>query len=256
MTTTSPPLRGKLKPGTRARLERLGRERALIYKTLVLTSLRKSELASITVGQVILDGPFPHLVLYAADERNRQGSDIPLRADPVADVRAWLEQKLLVMHKEAIRQGEEPPQALPREMPLFVVPVGLVRILDRGLKLAGIPKTDSRGWTVDVHGLRHTFGTLLSRGNVAPRVAQAAVRHSTIDLTMNVYTDRPLLDVAGALDRLPELPTIDPPRRGCAIAYHRPAAARTQLWRAVPPTESRWADRQSAAARKPVVPHS
>jgi len=46
---------------------------------------------------------------------------------------------------------------------------------------------------------------LLSRGNVAPRVAQAAMRHSTIDLTMNVYTDPQLLDVAGALDRLPEL---------------------------------------------------
>jgi hypothetical protein len=31
------------------------------------------------------------------------------------------------------------------------------------------------------------------------------MRHSTIDLTMNVYTDPQLLDVAGALDRLPEL---------------------------------------------------
>jgi len=74
------------------------------------------------------------------------------------------------------------------------------------LKQAGIPKTDSRGWTVDVHALRHTFGTLLSKGNVAPRTAQAAMRHSTIDLTMNVYTDPQLLDVAGALDCLPELP--------------------------------------------------
>jgi len=71
--------------------------------------------------------------------------------------------------------------------------------------LACIPKKDSRGWTVDVHAMRHTFGTLLSRGNVAPRTAQAAMRHSSIDLTMNVYTDPQLLDVAGALERLPEL---------------------------------------------------
>jgi len=48
----------------------------------------------------------------------------------------------------------------------------------------------------------------LSKGNVAPRVAQAAMRHSTIDLTMNVYTDPQLLDVAGALDRLPDLPLV------------------------------------------------
>ena len=41
---------------------------------------------------------------------------------------------------------------------------------------------------------------------MAPRTAQAAMRHSTIDLTMNVYTDPKLLDVHGALDSLPALP--------------------------------------------------
>jgi hypothetical protein len=41
---------GKAKPRTRERLEPLGRERALIHKTLVLTGLRKDEVASITVG--------------------------------------------------------------------------------------------------------------------------------------------------------------------------------------------------------------
>ena len=45
-----------------------------------------------------------------------------------------------------------------------------------------------------------------SEGNVAPRTAQAAMRHSTIDLTMNVYTDPKLLDVVGALEALPRLP--------------------------------------------------
>src|SRR5438270_8226705 len=59
--------------------------------------------------------------------------------------------------------------------------------------------------------LRHTFGSLLSKGGVAPRTAQAAMRHSKIDLTMNVYTDPALLDVRGALDTLPNLP-LDPMR--------------------------------------------
>jgi hypothetical protein len=58
---------------------------------------------------------------------------------------------------------------------------------------------------LDVHALRHTFGTLLSKGGVAPRTAQAAMRHSKIDLTMTVYTDPALLDVRGALDALPDL---------------------------------------------------
>jgi hypothetical protein len=31
------------------------------------------------------------------------------------------------------------------------------------------------------------------------------MRHSKIDLSMNVYTDPKLLDVAGAMDALPEM---------------------------------------------------
>jgi hypothetical protein len=47
---------------------------------------------------------------------------------------------------------------------------------------------------------------MLSKGGVMPRTAQAAMRHSKIELTMTVYTDPKLLDVHGALDALPELP--------------------------------------------------
>jgi integrase len=144
-------------------------------------------------------------VLHAAYKKSRRGSNIPPRADLVADVQGWLEEKLAIVRSEAIRRGEAPPERLAADTPVSTVPAGLVRILDRDLKLAGIPKRDSRGWTVDVHALRHTFGTLLSKGNVEPRTAQAAMRHSSLDLTMDVYTDPQLLDVAGALERLPEL---------------------------------------------------
>jgi hypothetical protein len=89
---------------------------------------------------------------------------------------------------------------------VFYVPTGLLRILNRDLKLAGIPKRDERGRTVDIHALRHTFGTHLSKGGVSPRTAQAAMRHSSVDLTMNVYTDPKLLDVHGALDAIPQMP--------------------------------------------------
>jgi hypothetical protein len=103
------------------------------------------------------------------------------------------------------RQGQT-CQGLPPETKLFTVPAGLCRILDRDLKAAGIPKRDDRGRTVDVHAMRTTLGTLLSRAGVASRTAQAAMRHSTIDLTMNVYTDPRLLDVQNAVEALPSLP--------------------------------------------------
>jgi integrase len=89
---------------------------------------------------------------------------------------------------------------------LFAVSPNLVKVFDRDLRFAGISKRDERNRTACVHSLRHTFATLMSRGGVAPRVAQAAMRHSSIDLTMSVYTDPKLLDVISALRVLPELP--------------------------------------------------
>ena len=196
----------KLRDETKGELERLGRERALIYKTLILTGLRKNELASLTVGQAHLDGDIPYVALNAADEKNRQGCEIVLRDDLAGDLREWLADQLVRLQGEAKERGEPIPARLPAELPLFRIPTGLLRILDRDLKAAGIDKADERGRTLDVHALRTTFGTLLSKGGVAPRTAQAAMRHSDIRLTMQTYTDPKLLDVRGALDALPALP--------------------------------------------------
>ena len=211
----------KVRAETRCELEQVGRERALIYKTLVLTGLRKGELASLTAGQLELDGGagrVAYVVLRPEDEKNGRGSEIPIRADLAADLREWLASRLRQAQDQARRTGEPIPSRLPPDTPLFNVPSGLIRIFDRDLVAAGlarrvkkdgrwvIDKRDDRGRTLDVHALRHSFATHLSKGGVAPRTAQAALRHSTLELTMNTYTDPRLLDVAGALEVLPRLP--------------------------------------------------
>jgi integrase len=197
---------GKLSDQTRRRLERLGWERSLIYKTLVLSGLRRGELASLSVAQMHLDEEVAYATLDAGDEKNREGSQIAIRADLAADLRQWLADKLQCLQDKARKRGEPIPLRLPPETLLFTVPRELVKILNRDLKLAGIPKRDDRGRTLDIHALRHTHGTLLSKGGVSPRTAQASMRHSDIKLTMNNYTDPRLLDVHGALDVLPTLP--------------------------------------------------
>ncbi|MEK6676515.1 MAG: site-specific integrase [Planctomycetota bacterium] len=186
-----------------------------MYKTLVLTGLRKGELASLTVGQLDLNGPVAYAVLNPADEKNRQGSNIPLRADLVIELSSWIEEQLDELQEDARKSGNPIPARLPASTPLFCIPSGLARILDRDLAAAGIPKRDERNRVVDVHALRVTFGTHLCAAGVPLRTAQAAMRHSKPELTANIYTDPKLLDIAGAINALPALtfpsPTLQRP---------------------------------------------
>ena len=171
-----------------AKLTLLGRERALLYKTFILTGLRANELRTLTVRNLDLTTGAETLQLEARNEKNGAGSTLPLRADLAEELREWIGGKKL----------------MPADR-LFTVPAGLLRILNRDLEAAGIPKRDDRGRTVDVHALRTTFCTLLSATGAAPRTTQQAMRHSDIKLTMGVYTDPRLLDIRGAIEKLPAL---------------------------------------------------
>ena len=171
----------------RAALEHLGRERALFYLLAVLTGLRRKELASLTVAQVHLDAvPSPFLDLHGKDAKSGRGAYIPLRKDAANELR------------EHLGNGE-----LLLDASLFSHPP-TIRVFDADLRAAGIPKKDQRGHVVDIHALRHTFGTHLSATGAHPRTAMAAMRHSRVELTMNYYTDPVLLDVAGAVEALPD----------------------------------------------------
>lgn len=178
----------ELNPEVVERLLALGRERVLIYRTLIYTGLRAGELRTLTVARLDLTPGAECVRLEAKNEKNRAGSTIPLRSDLAADLRAWIKEKQIGA------------AAL-----VFTVPAGLRRILDRDMKAAGIPKRDERNRTVDVHAMRTTFATMLTASGTAPRTAQAALRHSDIKLTMGTYTDPKLLDVRQAVERLPAL---------------------------------------------------
>lgn len=177
----------QLRPETVARLERLGLERALTWKILVLTGLRLGELAALRVCDAQLDGPRPHLALEARHEKARRGAELPLRADLATDLRAWV-------------AGRAPDE------PLVRLGDSALKIFNRDLTFAGITKRDDRGRTACIHSLRGTHGTLLTCGGVGPRVVQASLRHATLNLSMTAYTDDRLLNVERALDALPAFP--------------------------------------------------
>jgi integrase len=155
---------------------------------------------------MILEDELPRIALDAADEKNREGNELPLRADLAEDLRLWLDDKLERLQEEARTTKISIPKKLPGDSLPFDVPDGLLRIFNRDRKAAQIPKRDERGRTLDVHALRTTLATHLNRGKVGQRVAQAAMRHSRPELTAKTYTDEKLLDVREALSVLPSLP--------------------------------------------------
>ena len=199
-------LTAKLSPERRAALERLGCERELLYKTAFLTGLRLNELRTLRVVDLSF-GDVPFVALRSANEKNRKGSTIPLRGDLAGDLRKWIAGK---GHDE----------------PVFDVPSGLLRILNRDLVAAGIDKIDDRGQRVHLHALRHSTASHLSAVGVSPRTAQSVMRHSDIALTMRTYTDERLLETAGAVALLPDLPLGEPTHRDRAEADSLPAAGR------------------------------
>ena len=217
--------RGRLqdKPELVARLEALGRKRALVYKMLALTGLRFNELRSLKVGAAHLEGSEPYVVLAAADEKARRGADILLRADLAADLRKHLCERLTEAQRDALREGRPVPARLPAESPLLMVSSESLKVLNLDLVAAGlahrvqgknrkgetcwrIDKRDERGRTFDMHAFRTTFNSLLAAAGVPLTTRRILMRHAAEGITDEHYADAKLIDLRGALDRLPALP--------------------------------------------------
>jgi hypothetical protein len=183
-------------------LEVEGWERALTYEVMLTTGMRKGEVASLSVADLDLRDDAPSVTLHGVNAKNGRRCEIPLRPDVAGHLRDWVADR----RRRLTALGEQ----LPADAPLFRVPSGLIRILDRDLIAAGIPKIDERGHRVDVHALRTTFNTQLAVAGVDPRTAMAAMRVSSLDLVLKTYADEKLLNVSKAVNSLPAPPSPQP----------------------------------------------
>jgi integrase len=71
------------------------------------------------------------------------------------------------------------------------------RSFDRCIVAARVPR-------ITVHGTRKTCATLLAALDVHPRVAMRILRHSKINVTMEIYTEAPSEATGEALRKLSE----------------------------------------------------
>jgi integrase len=81
--------------------------------------------------------------------------------------------------------------------------VDLHERLVAALKAAGIARQTEDGRVIDMHALRTTFVSWLAMTGAHPKSAEALARHASFEATMERYTDFTLVNLKGAVDRLP-----------------------------------------------------
>ncbi|MDM8006168.1 MAG: hypothetical protein QUV05_08495, partial [Phycisphaerae bacterium] len=157
-------------------------------------------------------------MLKPEHEKSRRGAEILIRADLAKDLSRHLAERLCEQQRAAVREGRAYPVVLSSDEPLFRLPDGLVKRFDRDLVAAGIARPagkkgkwrvnrrDALGRSLDIHCLRTTFNSLMAAASVPLTTRRILMRHAAAGITDEHYTDRTLIDLRGALDRLPVLP--------------------------------------------------
>ena len=191
-----------------------GRDRAMLYIVAMNTGLRASELASLRPTSFNLEGKTPVVCCSGAYTKNGHEATLPLRGDLVPRLNEWLIGRPADV---LLWPGSWARSRAGAEMVRLDLTAARTAWLDEARrpkereeweKSCFLADTDSAGRVLDFHSLRHTFISNLARGGVHPKNAQALARHSTINLTMNVYTHTVLGDLANDVDKLPALPTL------------------------------------------------
>jgi integrase len=172
-----------------SRCELSGPGRALLYVLACESGLRSSEIRSLRVDDFRLDGSAPSVSLRAADEKNRKGSTIPLRADTA---------KALADYFSVEGLGRA-ALAFP-----FTRERG-ARMLKADLEAAGLAYMDASGRYLDFHALRGQLATRVVESGASPRVFQSLMRHASASLTLEMYARLRPDDERRALEALERL---------------------------------------------------
>jgi len=160
-------------------------EYRLLYQFALCTGLRRNELHELLWGDLHLTDATPFIQLRAKTTKARRADALPLRGD--------LAQAL----RDARGTAADSDHVFSR--------VPRMKEHRRWLAAAGIPYLDHEGRRADIHALRHTYGTMLSKSGVGPREAMELMRHTDLRLTMKTYTDSRVFDLSKAVEKLPAI---------------------------------------------------
>jgi integrase len=157
--------------------------RRLLYEVALLSGLRAGELRQLSTDH--LDRTNNGLTLDASWTKNRKAEFQPLPAGLIERMSASAENgEARGLYDRHYRRSDA--QRGGPSNPILFVPSSLSRCLDQDLKRAGISKVTVLG-KLDFHALRTTYVNLVLESGVSPKEAQALARHSSPNLTFNVY---------------------------------------------------------------------
>jgi len=156
----------------------------LLYETASLSGLRAGELRALTLDH--LDTERSGLRLEATWTKNRQEGFQPLPHALVERLRAFAGAGEPDRLYEAAYTRNSGRHALAPRGRLLFVPMHTEKAVAEDLERAGIPHWTPQG-KVDFHALRVAFINLVIESGATVKEAQALARHSTPELTMNVY---------------------------------------------------------------------
>lgn len=175
-------------------------DRRILFEVALASGLRAGELRSLRVSH--LDAVAGGLRLEAAWTKGRKAVFQPLHPALVQKLAAYSSSKAT-------------------SAPLLKVPKATSKLLYKYLALAGIPKVTAEGH-VDFHALRTAYTTFVFEAGASVKEAQSLARHSTPDLTVNVYAKSRsprLSEIAGAVGDM--FLTAPPP---CPTSVQQPPA--------------------------------
>ncbi|TWT59652.1 tyrosine-type recombinase/integrase [Rubinisphaera italica] len=161
-------------------------DRIMLYRLAISTGLRAKEIASLTIHD--FDLTTKTVRCKASNTKNGEEAVLPLSDSLCVHLRTYIDQ----LKTDKLFPGSWAEKRMGG------------KLLKRDLKRAGIPYETKTG-SLDFHSLRYTFISNLAKGNVHPAKAQRLARHSTIALTMDVYTQLDINDLRSAVDVLPTI---------------------------------------------------
>ena len=198
-----------------------GRNNVLAYRLMLEAGLRKSETASVTWNDIDLVSGTLTTRPYWEGNKNGKEETLPLTPGLLEALRRRRELHPGPAHHKVVRVTDR----LLRQFKDDLVAAGLAKRvpLDKrdqpiALDESGRPvekpvrwtfdTRDAGGQVVDLHALRHTFGTRLgSTPGIDPKSVQTLMRHSTPNLTFSVYVHSDKSRLQAAVDALPSIST-------------------------------------------------